>query len=137
MWETNEEKIAKLKSLDKAQYGHFGFESRFGYVPISYCIDMCKLLNQGWNPGSISTKFNLSLTDTLTILTYWSSFTKKGDDMNDIKCFGGSEYSEIQKWKEKPPFKHEDLDEIFMDIAEFEKLKEKKGDSDESGIKSK
>ena len=123
MWQKDEAKIKKLKKADKKEFGNEGFDSKDGYVPFQTCIDFIKLTKAGVTVGTIATQFELSINDVMTILTYWNQYIKAEEDINDIKCYGGKEYSEIQKLKQKPPLSKEDISDAMMDIYLFEKDK--------------
>ncbi len=123
MWLKDEKAIKKAKTADKKEHGHEGFDSRDGYVPFQTCLDFIKLVKSGTTAGALAVQFELGLTDMLTIITYWTQYLKSDDDMNDIKCFGGKEYSEILKAKKNPPVSQDDIHNTLMDISLFEKNK--------------
>jgi hypothetical protein len=108
--------IKKLKKLDKERFGNIGFDSRYGYVSFEICLDMVKLLAKGYSPATISNMFNLSTSETLTILVSFNKFIDTNTDTNDLKFLGGLEYAEIQKLKDKPNLNEEDLTDILIDI---------------------
>lgn len=121
MWLTDETAIKKAKRADKKAYGHEGYDSTYGYVPFQACIDFIKLVNTGLTAGALSTQFGLRVTDVLAIVTYWTQYFKAGDDANDIKCYGGKEYSEIQTLKKKGPLSQEDIQDMMIDLHLFQK----------------
>lgn len=123
MWLKDEKAIKKAKSADKKAHGHEGFDSRDGYVPFQTCIDFIKLVKSGMTAGALATQFELGLNDMLTIITYWTQYITKDEDLSDIKCFGGKEYSEILTLKKKPQLSQEDVHDIMMDLHLFEKDK--------------
>jgi len=121
MWLKDEKAVKKAKSADKKAHGHEGFDSRDGYVPFQMCLDFIKLVKAGMTAGALATQFELGLNDMLTIITYWTQYLDKDEDLTDIKCFGGKEYSEILKAKKNPLLSQDDINDILMDIHLFEK----------------
>ena len=123
MWLKDEAAIKKAKKADKKANGHEGFDSREGYIPFQTSVDFIKLVKSGMTAGALAVQFELGLNEMLTIITYWTQYLKPDEDFNDIKCFGGKEYSEILKAKKNPPLSQDDLHNILMDISLFEKNK--------------
>jgi hypothetical protein len=122
MWLKDEASIKKAKKADKKAHGHEGFDSRDGYIPYQTCIDFIKLVKTGTTAGALATQFELGLNDVLTIITYWTQYIKADEDMNDIKCYGGNEYAEIQKIKKiQGSISQEDIDNVRIDLHLFEK----------------
>ena len=128
MWLNDEKEIKKAKATDKKTHGHEGFDSSAGYIPFQTCIDFIKLVKSGMTAGALATQFELGLSDMLTIVTYWTQYITKDEDLTDIKCYGGKEYSEIVALKKKPQLSQDDISDILMDLYLFTKDQKDKGD---------
>lgn len=128
MWLKDEKAIKKAKTADKKAHGHEGFDSRDGYVPFQTCLDFIKLVKSGTTAGALATQFELGLNDMLTIITYWTQYLEKDEDLTDIKCYGGKEYSEILALKKKPQLSQDDFSDVMMDLYLFCKDQKDKGD---------
>lgn len=119
----DDEEINKARTYDKGKYGYYGYEGHFGYVPFETCMNICKCFKQGETAGKVSMQFNLSIQDTLTILTTWSQYLRPGTNFYNTTFNGGGEYAEIQKLKDKKPLTQEDTYEVLMDLEDFTKQK--------------
>jgi len=128
MWLTDETAIKKAKRADKKIHGHEGFDSRDGYIPFQTCIDFIKLVKSGMTAGALATQFELGLNDMLTIITYWTQYITKDEDLTDIKVYGGKEYSEILALKKKPKLSQDDINDTIMDLYLFSKDRKDNGD---------
>ena len=52
----------------------------------------------------------------MAILVSYNKFIEVGTDINDIKCFGGTEYSEIQKLGKSPKLDYDDFNDVLIDL---------------------
>jgi hypothetical protein len=118
MWVRNLLKIKKAKQSDYKQYGKYGYECTFGYLPYQDCLDMAKLNRLNESIADIAVLFDVSFNDAMTIVTYWSQYIAHDADLYNIVRYGGKEYSE-RRTKLGEVINQDAVYDVLMDIELF------------------
>lgn len=123
VYPNNKKDVDKAVKLDKKEYSREGFLTVGGYVPYRVCMDICKLAKQGKPPMSMTTEFDLYSNDIMNIIALYAKYITADVDIYSVSVYGGQEYSEQKKRTGDKPLGVDDLNDILMDIAIFEKGK--------------
>lgn len=117
----NKKDIDKAVKQDKKTYAREGFLTSSVYIPYSICMDICKLARQGKPTGSIAVEFGLYASDIMNIIALFAKYITTNTDIYMIESYGGKEYSESRNHTNDKPLVQDDLNDVLMDIALFEK----------------